>query len=1488
MEFNVEPYWDDFDATNGALENNYMRILFRPGYAVQARELTQLQTILQNQIKQFGDHIFKDGSPVIGGHLTIDSGVTYLKLEAQDPAGQDIDLENFLGVTVFNSGTPKTRAKVIQTYDTSTDRTLIVRYLRGSGFSAGQTISTAAGFSANVATGTFTGTGSTVSINEGVFYVNGFFVTVQPQTIVLDPYSSTPTFRVGLEIDEEIITESVDNALLDPAQESFNYQAPGAHRYQFSLNLTKRAIDSIDDSRFFELLRVENGVITKQVSYPIYSELEKTLARRTYDESGNYEVKPFFVDVSANTIAGSSGNANTFIVNVQPGKAYVKGFEFETIGTTKLGSDRARTSTTRKDYNLSLYYGNRVYLSNVQGSGTAGLGVSYSALNEVDIHCVAANTVNLSGISANYYSTRIGTAKIRNLDRLTGDTYQLYMTDMDFSPIVATANATTNTTAIKFPANFSPSSNAYQNCIITIVNNFGSNGNVAKITSYDGANRTAFINPPIRTAMLRGSTFSLTIPPEFAESIISVDSGFTAANLQANIALGSPSRDPLGNTVYEDATLDTMLYRIPNFYVKYDSDKSVDFYRRILKPSVNFTVNGSVTITLTGSDGVLDFGSDGSTISSAERSENIIVVAKTGANAGKIIDMTVGDRSAFRTDSVTLTLHTSNGSGTAFNGDIYLTTKLNNANGVARRVKTLVQSNSAIETGDTLSSASAVTGYSEIKINASNGTIWFTSSNVVNKVPGEKTSLFLSDVVRINRIYDSGSMSYAPNTTNKTDITDRYTFDSGQTDSYYDHASITLKPGANPPSGQTAVFVDYYTHTGTGYISQRSYANSVYESEQIPVYKSQTGQLYYLRDCIDMRPLRVSGLVANPYRAITLGPTGNVAVDGYVITANTARTQNVLTPPLITGSIVRINNEDRIVDKIDNSTQIRVTRPFNSACTNGSIQLVVENIQLTGGVVQRPTDSMELDYEYYLPRIDRVVATKDKEFKLIQGVPSLTPVPPLEPEDSMSICTMDLPPYTASLKSINIKHIENRRYTMKDIAIIDKRVAQLEDYVRLKESEKNIITNPPKSPETPNINKPIYGTIVDEFNDMTVVDTSPSAEFSAAVEKGVLTCAKLIKAYSLEPTKWSTGDKLFMLDYSETPFVSQPLYSNNSGEVVQSGIIAKFEGFATLSPERDYFYSQTFLPVLGDTSGRYVEPPTTLEPSVEPSTPPAPDGPVPVPLPTFPYLDPNYSGSIVVNIGANNYTDTVYNEPVLVGADLPTRRSIVVDIPHWTTQPQIDIVPTWIDYLQNLNISPITASNSYVDVDITSAPDTITTSNVTAFNLAAIGLTVGGFLAIGSDVGILDDREERFIKYIDPAGAFLEVDTNFTANIAAANLANVAIVETFTPITRSPTITYEPVITQQIALDFTSMMPLTYLDDIWAPPIVEPVPPVEYPMPVFAPGWLQETITAPSVDTGFDQIFNTQPDTPPTPETDFNFNFGDFGYWNFENFYYGS
>ena len=62
---NVSPYFDDFDESK-----NYVRTLFRPGAAVQARELTQLQSSLQDQIAKHGDHIFEEGAMVIPGQVT--------------------------------------------------------------------------------------------------------------------------------------------------------------------------------------------------------------------------------------------------------------------------------------------------------------------------------------------------------------------------------------------------------------------------------------------------------------------------------------------------------------------------------------------------------------------------------------------------------------------------------------------------------------------------------------------------------------------------------------------------------------------------------------------------------------------------------------------------------------------------------------------------------------------------------------------------------------------------------------------------------------------------------------------------------------------------------------------------------------------------------------------------------------------------------------------------------------------------------------------------------------------------------------------------------------------------------------------------------------------------------------------------------------------------------------------------------------------------
>ena len=76
-DFNLSPYFDDFSEAK-----NFHRILFRPAFAVQARELTQSQSILQNQIERFGDHMFKQGAMVNPGQVSIDTEYSSIKLSS--------------------------------------------------------------------------------------------------------------------------------------------------------------------------------------------------------------------------------------------------------------------------------------------------------------------------------------------------------------------------------------------------------------------------------------------------------------------------------------------------------------------------------------------------------------------------------------------------------------------------------------------------------------------------------------------------------------------------------------------------------------------------------------------------------------------------------------------------------------------------------------------------------------------------------------------------------------------------------------------------------------------------------------------------------------------------------------------------------------------------------------------------------------------------------------------------------------------------------------------------------------------------------------------------------------------------------------------------------------------------------------------------------------------------------------------------------------
>ena len=268
LNFNIKPYYDDFDPTK-----NFHRILFKPGAAVQARELTQSQTILQDQITKFADNIFKQNSPVTGGQVTTNLNCHYIKLQSTYN-GSNYDVTGFNGKTVQNAtGTIIAQVVQVSAATGGDPPTLIVSYKTGIQFADNDVIyDSSSNLAAQAILLNSTGPSSVASIAQGVFYISGNykrtdgitissgnFVQVNPSTIILNKFSNTPTARIGLNITETIYDSINDTSLLDPAIGASNYQAPGADRYKISLELQTRPITFGDDDGFVELVRIERS-----------------------------------------------------------------------------------------------------------------------------------------------------------------------------------------------------------------------------------------------------------------------------------------------------------------------------------------------------------------------------------------------------------------------------------------------------------------------------------------------------------------------------------------------------------------------------------------------------------------------------------------------------------------------------------------------------------------------------------------------------------------------------------------------------------------------------------------------------------------------------------------------------------------------------------------------------------------------------------------------------------------------------------------------------------------------------------------------------------------------------------------------------------------------------------------------------------------------------------------------------------------------------
>ena len=409
-DLNVSPYFDDHNSLNN---RSYYQVLFKPGYPVQARELTTLQSILQSQIEKFGSHIFKDGAKVIDGEISYNNQLQAVILE-NEYSGTPVDLYlPFIVGKTIKGQTSNIRARVNSYIDTDISvinkPTIYVTYLNSSTvddkiktFIDGELLSIEEPISFGVQTlqtgevfaiSNSTTLASAVYMNYGVYFIRGRFVNVFNDSILLDQYGNTPSYKVGLRIFESFVTPDEDSILNDNAQGFSNYAAPGADRLKIVLKLEKISLDTEVTDDFILLKEIKNGIdlsITKTTEYNI---LSQEFARRTFDESGNYFTKIANV-TPKETLNDFLGNRGIFTENqltyngntpsddlgtyaISPTKAYIMGYEVEKTGTTYIDFEKPRTTKTLENQEITYSTGPTFTLNRVYGTPIIGLGNTY-------------------------------------------------------------------------------------------------------------------------------------------------------------------------------------------------------------------------------------------------------------------------------------------------------------------------------------------------------------------------------------------------------------------------------------------------------------------------------------------------------------------------------------------------------------------------------------------------------------------------------------------------------------------------------------------------------------------------------------------------------------------------------------------------------------------------------------------------------------------------------------------------------------------------------------------------------------------------------------------------------------------------------------------------------------------------------------------------------------------------------------------------------
>lgn len=1086
------PYFDDYNE-----QNNYYRILFKPGLAVQSRELIQIQTMLQKQIDRFGEHVFKEGSLVTGGQTVINAKLAFLRLNDINILSQNVVVDNFLD-KVITGQTSGVQARVIGVRSGAeaqfpNTKTLYIEII-GSGadnvslfFANGEEIVSNDGFRASIRSdlATYSGEAFSISIEPGIVFAKDHFIRFDGTQIIVDPYGNKPTKKVGFIVNEEIITSAEDTTLLDPAEGSYNFAAPGADRLKLSLQFGLE--DSQNTARFITMFDIRDGIIYSRSDSPQYSEIRKEWEKRTYEESGDYVVEGLKPTIKEHLNTGSNGgylplsaggNTSLLVCEVSPGKAYVQGARVENLVSDRANVRKGVDYKVSEQQPISANYGNYVLVNEMCGFTNVNIG---KTVDLYDTAQLKVSSLSFSGTAPS--GTKIGTAKIRSIAFESGSTYRVYLFD------VVMTGGTFDLVKSLYIDN-SPESDMFADIILVD----------SKAVLYETQfNRAIFRLPVPHARKIRDENQLIDTTYTFQKAFpvnIGADGNFTVATGATDEVFP-----------YSSGALNTQQKR--DFIVSINST--------IATPNLTGTVSISNTVTTV-------TGSGTQFTSQIAAGEKITV----GGVTRRVV--TVANNTSLTVNSAfTTTASGQNYVKQFLPGDIVDFTVLN------RTIN--ISGSASFSMG--LPLASAVTGTVVCNLNKIDAReigktlrksrlVVINTATHPNGVNGP-WNLGFSDVVKINSVRVNSSPFVTGN--EGTNVTNGMRLDNGQRDNFYDHGFLR-KVGANVPSNSyILVNLDYFAHDysqGSGYFSVDSYPiddtgatpNTIMTAD-IPVYSSPTnGVQYDLRDCLDCRPSKqATASDSTTVATATVNPTAS-------------------------------NN-------------------FNSNA---------------GGLrTPAPNKNFIADIQHYLKRIDLICLTKSGSLSVVEGTAETTPVTPKAPSDSMVLGEITVAPYPSTPQTLAIgsnrpnivsKVVSRgfKRYTMRDISVLEDRIKNVEYYLTLNLLEKNTLDM--KVLDENGLDRFKNGIFVDPFKNHSLGDLS-TVDYQCSVDK---TATHLRPRFSIETLKSvnstsSSGvvvhsNGLVTLPYTHVVYASQP-YATSVRNA--AGAFYKFVGNLQLEPNNDYW-----------------------------------------------------------------------------------------------------------------------------------------------------------------------------------------------------------------------------------------------------------------------------------------------------------------------------